>query len=97
MFRKRLDTDKGLIFYHTNSIHTCFMRFPLDIVFLDKNSRVVKIKRRLKPWRVTICLKAFTAIEFPSGYSYAKGMELGDLLKIKPCSAYEVEHGFVQY
>ena len=84
MFRKRVDTNRGLIFYHTNSIHTCFMRFPLDVVFLDKNSRVVKIKRGLKPWRATICRKARVAVEFPSCYAYSEGIELGDSLDIKP-------------
>ena len=85
MFRKSLPEGKGLIFYNANSIHTCFMRFSLDIVFLDKDGRVVRIKREMKPWRATICLKAFTAIEFPSCYSYTEDLESGDFLKIVPC------------
>ncbi|MBN3040972.1 MAG: DUF192 domain-containing protein, partial [Candidatus Omnitrophica bacterium] len=51
MFRESIDPDEGLIFYNAPSIHMFCMRFPIDVVFLDKNHKIIKISHSLKPWR----------------------------------------------
>src|ERR1700751_382328 len=53
MFSEKLEKNKGLLLNPCNSIHTCFMNYPIDIVFLDKNDYVVKIIRNMKPWRMS--------------------------------------------
>lgn len=38
-----------------NSVHTCFMRFPIDVVFLDRQNRIMRVRTGLKPWRMAGC------------------------------------------
>lgn len=52
MFRKSLRPLEGLLLSPCRSVHTCFMRFPIDIVFLSDDYRVVGVVERLPPWRV---------------------------------------------
>lgn len=50
--KPRMEAGRGLLIPDCRSIHTGFMRFPLDLVFLDRNGRVVNIVRNVRPWRV---------------------------------------------
>tara|TARA_B100000925_G_scaffold290618_1_gene276247 strand:+ start:5630 stop:5965 length:336 start_codon:yes stop_codon:yes gene_type:complete len=50
---KKLDTGESLLIEPCNSIHTFFMKFNIDVLFLDKNFKVVKVFRDLPPWRIT--------------------------------------------
>jgi uncharacterized protein len=47
------------------AIHCFFMHFPIDVVFLDRELRVIKACRSVKPWRIAVCLKAYSVMEFP--------------------------------
>lgn len=69
MFRKGPPTgSRGLLLVPGNAIHTHFMRYSLDIVFLSHDNRIVKIIRSMKPWRMTrIYFKAFKTLEVPAG------------------------------
>ncbi|MDR2436616.1 MAG: DUF192 domain-containing protein [Endomicrobium sp.] len=60
MFKK--DSNYGLLFKSCKSVHTFFMRFDLDIVYLDKENRVIKIIKQLKPFRVTMYAKNAVSI-----------------------------------
>ncbi|MFL5783344.1 MAG: DUF192 domain-containing protein [Bacteriovoracaceae bacterium] len=72
----------GILFSPCNSIQTTFMRFPLDLAFLDNNNRVVKIKRNMKPWRMTpLYFKATKTLELPVGILPAEVKE-GDVLEV---------------
>jgi uncharacterized membrane protein (UPF0127 family) len=53
-FRRRLPADAGLLLVPCNSVHTCFVRFSVDVVFLDGVGRVLAIRRDLRPWRLAI-------------------------------------------
>lgn len=67
MFKKSLDHIDGLLF-ESKSLHTHFMRFNLDIIFLSKDFEVIKVIQAMKPWRMTsIYWKAKYAIELKSG------------------------------
>lgn len=53
MLRKKEDfpNNKALFFENCNSIHMFFMRFPIDVVYLDKSFNVVKVVKNIKPWQ----------------------------------------------
>lgn len=87
MFRKSIAEDEALVFYHAPSIHTFFMRFPIDIVFLDKNMRVMKIYPALKPWKLAICLHSLLTLEFPPHKVSQTTTKVGDILELIPISA----------
>ncbi|OGX45730.1 MAG: hypothetical protein A3G38_01985 [Omnitrophica WOR_2 bacterium RIFCSPLOWO2_12_FULL_51_8] len=66
--RKHFVDSDALVLKPCNSVHTFFMQFPIDILFVDRNRRVVKVISNLKPFRLSeACLKAIFAIELPSG------------------------------
>lgn len=68
MFKKSLVGADGLLINPCNSIHTFFMRYSLDIVFLSKDDKIIKIIRNIKPWRMTwIYFKARKTLELPAG------------------------------
>ena len=78
MGRASLSPDEGLLFPRTGSIHMFFMRFAIDAVFCDRDLRVVKVVRDLRPWRMAAARGAKTVIELPVGG--ADGIEAGDRL-----------------
>ncbi len=49
--RSGLPPGKGMLILRCNAIHTFFMRFPIDATFYDREGRVVRIVRGIKPWR----------------------------------------------
>jgi uncharacterized membrane protein (UPF0127 family) len=64
MFRRA--PDGGLLLTRTSSVHTCFLRFPLDVTFLDARGRVLR-EVRLAPWRAAWCRGAAYVLESPAG------------------------------
>jgi|TARA_B100000315_G_C14490441_1_gene547328 hypothetical protein len=82
MFRERMPWDEALIFYNSPSIHTFFMKFPIDIVFLDGDMRVIRIARNFEPWGVISCFKSYLTIELPPSKTAEEGLEVGDILEI---------------
>jgi len=52
--RRMLRPGEGLLIEKCNCIHTCFMRFPIDATFLDRQDRVVKIVRNIRPGRLWV-------------------------------------------
>jgi uncharacterized membrane protein (UPF0127 family) len=83
MGRPSLPADQGLYFPRCNSIHTFFMRFPIDVVYLDGDSRVVDVDRALKPWRMgKPRWKAKHVLELASGRAADLGIAVGDRLEV---------------
>jgi uncharacterized membrane protein (UPF0127 family) len=82
MFKRGMSEEEALIFYHAPSIHTFFMRFPIDVIFLDGNMRVIRICRGLKPARMIFCRGAFCTIECLGGLTPSKGVEENQTLRI---------------
>ena len=73
----------AMVFAACNAIHTFFMGFPLDVVFLDRENRVISLRRKLKPWHPCVLVpRAKTVIELPCGVIDASGTESGDLLEL---------------
>ncbi len=76
--------EEALLFYHTPSIHTFFMKFAIDIVFLDKNMKVIKIYQNLKPCRFAGTLSSMLTIELPANKVFETSLKLGDILELSP-------------
>ncbi len=75
MFRRTLEPGRGMWIDPCNGIHMFFMRFAIDAVFLDREDRVRKVYRNLKPWRaVPLVLGAHGVVELPAGA--VEGLEL---------------------
>lgn len=67
LMRRKTMGCGAMIFYKCNSIHTFFMRFPIDVLYLDKNLNVVSYVCKLKPWKISASsLGARTVIELPA-------------------------------
>lgn len=85
MGRAELPTGHGLLLDGDNSIHTFFMRFPIDVVFLDRQRRVVHLMHRVAPWRISkIIWRARAVLELPPGTLASTDTRVGDLLKVEP-------------
>jgi hypothetical protein len=80
MLRKILPEGHGLFIPGCNSVHTCFMRFPIDLVYMSADNRVVKIVSYLKPWRVSACGRARSVLEMPAGWAKQEDLKEGDVL-----------------
>jgi uncharacterized membrane protein (UPF0127 family) len=76
--RSGLDADQGMLFRPAGSIHTLFMRFPIDVVFCDRELRVIGVERELGPWRMAGRRGTKVVIELGAGA--ASGIEPGDRL-----------------
>jgi len=59
-----LKPGTALILAPTFAIHTFFMKFPIDVLFVARDGRVLKVRRAVGPWRVAACWNAFATIEF---------------------------------
>ena len=81
--RSGLDPDEGLWIQPTGSIHMWFMRFAIDGVYADKEGRVLKLVRGIRPWRMSACRGAKVALELPVGAIDRAGVEVGDHLVIE--------------
>lgn len=81
--RSGLDPDEGLWIQPTGSIHMWFMRFAIDVVYADKEGRVLKLVRGVRPWRMSACRGAKVALELPVGAIDRAGVEVGDHLVIE--------------
>jgi uncharacterized protein len=78
--RSELRPGEGLLLRPASAIHTFFMRFPIDAVFLDREWRVVGIAVELAPWRTAARKGAKAVLELPAGESARRGLRPGDLL-----------------
>lgn len=82
MFKKNMNADAALMIDPCNSIHTCFMRFSLDVIFLNGDGRVVRKIENMSPWRITrIYFSAVKVIEMKAG-TMPKDIAVGDRLQL---------------
>ena len=74
----------ALIFEKNNSIHMFFMSYAIDVLYLDKENKVVGLKHGIRPWRLSACSKAKTTIELPEGYLKKSKTGINDQIEYKP-------------
>jgi len=85
MGRRSMAVGEGLHIVPCNSIHTFFMRIPIDVLFLDAQGRIVKQMPALPPWRATsVYFQARSVLELPAGVLAASGTQEGDVLHFEP-------------
>jgi uncharacterized membrane protein (UPF0127 family) len=82
--RDGLAPGEGMLIDPSPSVHMFFMRFAIDVVFLDKSRTVVKVVRELRPWRAAGARKAAAALELPAGAAARCGLRPGDVLRFEP-------------
>jgi hypothetical protein len=84
--RPALALDHGLWIAPCNSVHTAFMRYAIDVVFLDRALVVVHIVPALAPWRSALRLRARSTLELAPGGAAAAELEIGQRLRWHPHS-----------
>ena len=76
--KRELVAGEGLLIQPAPSIHTFFMRFPIDVVFLAKNGKVMKVAANVGAWRMRSCRRAFAVLELAAGEAERRGITVGD-------------------
>jgi hypothetical protein len=87
--RDGLDTGGGLWIVPCESVHTFFMRFAIDLVYLDRRNRVRKVRSAVGPWRVSACLTAHSILELPAGVVLSSQTQKGDTIEFLSTSLSE--------
>jgi uncharacterized membrane protein (UPF0127 family) len=78
--RDALENDSALILSPCFAVHTAFMRFAIDVVFVDRIGHVTRIVRHLRPWRIAVSFRAYATIEFGAGALDRFDLAVGDRL-----------------
>ena len=81
--RSHLPEGEGLLLEPAYAIHTAFMRFPIDVVFLDSHMRVMKVVDSLPPWRTAGAHLAFSTLELAAGEAKRRNVAVGDRLDVQ--------------
>ena len=80
---RSLPEGAAMVFPACRSIHTLGMRFPIDVMFVDRTWRVVALRSKVNPWRLLGPVwSAWTAIELPTGTLAKAGVRLGDQVAV---------------
>jgi uncharacterized membrane protein (UPF0127 family) len=80
--RRSLAPDEGLLLRPAGSVHTAFMRLAIDVVFLDAESRVLRVAANVRPWRMAAQRGAKAVLELPAGGAARRGLEPGVLVSL---------------
>lgn len=78
LVRPRLPSLHGLWIRPCNSVHSIGMRYPLDIIYLNRQLQIMKITAHLQPWRLSAHWKAASVLEFNAGTTHYLGLNPGD-------------------
>lgn len=86
--RERLETGTGLLIVPSQAVHTVAMHFAIDVIFLDRNWRVVSLRRAMPPFRMTgLHWNARCVLELPAGVIAETSTAVGDQLEIRKLPA----------
>lgn len=88
MLKKKLPPATCLFLAPCNSVHMCFMRFAVDVVYLDQDYNIIKVVKSLRPWvGLSMCNKAWAVLEMTAGEAERCGCNVGKkLIKEKDIS-----------
>ena len=80
--RSELPRGQGILLRPASSVHTAFMRFPIDVVFLDRDLNVVAIEPELRPWRAAGKRGSKVVLEIAAGECARRGLAVGDRIQL---------------
>jgi uncharacterized protein len=89
--RKGLEPGTGLWIVPCEAVHTFWMQFPIDLVYLDRNLRIRKLRSSVGPWRMSACMAAHSVIELAPGAIRDSKTEPGDVVELSPADAKSTE------
>jgi uncharacterized membrane protein (UPF0127 family) len=78
-----LKPGEGLWIVPCESVHSFFMKFTIDVLYLDRANKVRGMRNKMKPWRVSACLPAHSVLELPAGMIDQTGTQKGDQLALE--------------
>ena len=79
-----VNETEAILFPKCSSVHTFFMRIPIDVLFLDKIGRVVGLAESVRPWRLLLPRRrAYHIVELKAGLSRFLGIQVGTKLECK--------------
>lgn len=78
-----LKSGEGLWIVPCESVHSFFMKFTIDVLYLDRDKKVRGMRSMMKPWRVSACLPAHSVLELPAGMIEQTGTRKGDQLTLE--------------
>jgi uncharacterized protein len=81
--RSGLREGEGLALAPCSSVHTAFMRFPLDLIFLARDGRVLRVSPGVPPWRIRLHWRAFAVVELAAGSVARTGTTKGDQVELR--------------
>jgi len=73
-----LGEGEAMIIAPTNAIHTWFMKFDIDVAFVNKQGTIVKVREAMGPWRMSAAFRAFAVVELAGGALAARDTRSGD-------------------
>lgn len=82
--RSGLGDGEGIWLEPSSSIHTAFMRFPIDVIFVDRGHRVLRCVHALRPFRVAVARGTRSIVELPAGTLSDTDIRVGDVLELRP-------------
>lgn len=85
--RKGLAAGEGLLLRPAPAVHTWFMRFAIDAVFLDRDLTVLRVAEDMRPWRMARCKGARAVLELPGGDASRRGVAPGERLEVRHVAA----------
>jgi uncharacterized membrane protein (UPF0127 family) len=80
--RSELGSEYGLLLLPARSVHTAFMRVPIDVVFLDRHLHVLEVRQSVRPWRIATRRGARAVLELRAGEAARRGIAQSDRLRV---------------
>jgi len=81
--RPGLAPGSGLLIADCGHVHSFFMKFAIDLIWIDDQWRVVKLARRVPPWRFSGAWRASRVVELPAGALDGMGLAVGDRVRVE--------------
>jgi uncharacterized membrane protein (UPF0127 family) len=81
--RDGMPPGSAIVIAPSNAVHTFFMKFPIDVIFVRRDGRVLKVRRDMPARRVAAALTAFAVIETPAGGADRAGIQPGDVIALE--------------
>jgi len=91
MGKASIPAERGMWFEHCGSIQTTFMRFPIDVIFFDKNMTIQRIACEVAPWRMAACSGASHTLELNAGQASRIGLQPGMSTTLRLKTRYRFE------